>query len=174
MKKLIYRAAARNMGKIKCLFFDCYSWCFSTSSCSTWLWNGFLFIVGPHMLVGVFLHTFFHMCWVGIDTHTIFCKSLGMLPPWVLMDCIQIHPPLWLEEDRVAGRGGQSDGVDRPPPSWMSSELKPENVYVFIFLVFVSKRKADSTWTLKLSLSMNTRMEGKMLCNCFFSLIWML
>lgn len=122
MKKLIHRAAARNMGKIKCLFFDCYSWCFSTSSCSTWLWNGFLFIVGPHMLVGVFLHTFFHMCWVGIDTHTIFCKSLGMLPPWVLMDCIQIHPPLWLEEDRLQAEEAKvMEWTDPRPPEWVAS-----------------------------------------------------
>ena len=45
------------------------------------------------MLVEVFLHTFFHMDGVGIDTHTIFCKSSGTLSPCGLMVRIQIHPP---------------------------------------------------------------------------------
>lgn len=155
------------------LFFDSFPGSF-LPSCSTWLWNGFLFIVGPHMLVEVFLHTFFHMDGVGIGTHTVFCKSLGTLSPCGLMVRIQIHPPqCWRKTGRQAEAAKEMEWIE-PPSSWMSSKLKPENVYFFILLVFVSKRKANSTWTLKLNLEMKTRMKGKMLCNCFFNLMWML
>lgn len=50
---------------------------------------------------------------------------------------IQIHPPEWLENQRVASGGGQSEG--------MSSQFRPKNGYFLAFIVVVSKRKADGT-----------------------------
>lgn len=174
MKKLIHWTAARSMGKMFLLFFDSFPGAF-LPSCSTWLWNGFLFIVGPHILVEVFLYTFFHMDGGGNWYSHQLLQILG--------DAVT----LWLNgsypdtPSSVAG-GRQAGRRRRPkwwneqtprPPEWVAS-LSQKNVYFFIFLVFVSKRKANSTWILKLNLEMKTRMKGKMLCNYFFSLMWML
>lgn len=91
-------------------------------------------------------------------------QILGNTVTLGLTASIQIHPPEWLENQRVASGGGQSEG--------MSSQFRPKNGYFLAFIVVVSKRKADGTWTLKMNLEMKAIVKGKMLCNNFFSLMW--
>lgn len=91
-------------------------------------------------------------------------QILGNTVTLGLTASIQIHPPEWLENQRVASGGGQSEG--------MNSQFRPKNGYFLAFIVVVSKRKADGTWTLKMNLEMKAIVKGKMLCNNFFSLMW--
>lgn len=157
-KKWFHWATMRRVGKIK--YFSCFFFFFCSflSFCVLLDYEMVSFHSGPS-------HTNVSGNWWSGNWYLHHgLQILGNTVTLGLTASIQIHPPEWLENQRVASGGGQSEG--------MSSQFRPKNGYFLAFIVVVSKRKADGTWTLKMNLEMKAIVKGKMLCNNFFSLMW--